>query len=89
MRRSGSEEIGSPPAFRYERGRVFSSKRQTKETCVSLVNFRAEALGYKNAKARPVAFAGRSDWLFRPGYSFLPTQASILSRTPYAPVASI
>ena len=48
MRRSGSEEIGSPSRVRITgAGGVLSFTGQNKRAYISLVNSRAEALGYK------------------------------------------
>ena len=48
MRRSGSEEIGSPSRVRITgAGGVLSFTEQNKRAYISLVNSRAEALGYK------------------------------------------
>ena len=52
MRRSGSEEIGSPSRVRRRAREGFSLPTEPNETAgISLVNSRAEALGYKTRRS--------------------------------------
>jgi hypothetical protein len=59
MRRSGSEEIGSPSRVRITgAGGVLASTGQNKRAYISLVNSRAEALGYKTRKIARLLLPG-------------------------------
>ena len=59
------------------------SAQDKKGARISLVNSRAEALGYKTRRS-PGCFCRALRMVFRPGYPFLPTRASILSRARHA-----
>ena len=85
MRRSGSEEIGSPSRVLIRGAGGFSlPDRQNKKSVHFFGELPSGGPGLLMREDRPAAFAGRSEWIFQPGYPLMPTQGSILSRALHA-----